>query len=654
MQMNGSLSQQVEAYHDWKKELIRQISRYRLWLQDNDLFSDDVSERIRHGIELLVEDELTLAFVGEFSRGKTELINALFFAGYGQRMLPSEAGRTTMCPTELFYDRTRNRNYLQLLPIDTRKEEPSLQQLRREDAWWEYHELDTDSPESMREVLSEVARVRSVTVREARNLGFDEKMLESDPEHASNVLIPAWRSARISIRHPLFERGLRILDTPGLNALGSEPELTISMLPSAHAVIFLLSADTGVTASDMTIWKEHIATDSADHRAGRFAVLNKVDMLWDDLEGESHSRNAIDRIQRDTARHLNIQPDDVVPVSAKQGLHGRVRDNQTLFDDSGLGNLENLIVDRILQYKEELITQSLINDLVGMLQNSQAAMQSRLTFMREELDACREHRVDRDALKRLAERSQQDYDFYYRKLITLRSSRRLMQSQGDTLADMVSEERFEQHVGKVRHLMGGSWTTPGLNRAMNHFFELLETDFNNLLVEGRLAEKMVSSIYRRYNDENRTRHLEPIPLRAGRHLIALRDLRRKADRFRRNPKNLLSGQNRLIQRFFNVMVTEARRLHERVRSDVDRWPSEALLPIMQYSLEQKKLLEHQIRRVRDMARNDQTLRSERERLTDRIAELERQLDLADGMLRQIRRPPPTQMQQKVVNLSGIA
>ena len=49
-------------------------------------------------------DGITLAFAGEFSRGKTELINALFFADYGQRMLPSQAGRTTMCPTEIFFD----------------------------------------------------------------------------------------------------------------------------------------------------------------------------------------------------------------------------------------------------------------------------------------------------------------------------------------------------------------------------------------------------------------------------------------------------------------------------------------------------------------------------------------------------------------------
>ena len=46
MNPQGTLSQQVEAYHNWKKELIRQIGRYRLWLQDNNLFSEDVSTRI--------------------------------------------------------------------------------------------------------------------------------------------------------------------------------------------------------------------------------------------------------------------------------------------------------------------------------------------------------------------------------------------------------------------------------------------------------------------------------------------------------------------------------------------------------------------------------------------------------------------------------
>ncbi|MDX1635093.1 MAG: dynamin family protein [Marinobacter sp.] len=654
MNLTGSLSQQVEAYHAWKKELIRQISRYRLWLQDNDLFSDDVSSRIRRGLELLIEDELTIAFVGEYSRGKTELINALFFADYGQRMLPSQAGRTTMCPTELFFDRNENRNYLLLLPIETRRGERALQQLRREPEHWVRHELDEHSPELMRQVLAEVARVKSVPPAEARALGFHEDMLEHDRDNPGQVLIPAWRNAQISIRHPLFERGLRILDTPGLNALGSEPELTISMLPSAHAVIFLLSADTGVTASDMTIWREHIATENADHRAGRFAVLNKIDVLWDDLQGEMHTRESISRIQHYTADHLGIRPADVLPVSAKQGLLARVRKDDALFRRSQLPELERLIIDRILMHKEQLITQSLINDLLGMLQNSQAAMQTRLDALEEELAACSEVHMDREALRRLADRAQQDYDFYYKKLITLRSSRRLMQSQGEMLKDLVSESRFEGHVEKTRELMKSAWTTAGISRGMNHFFELLESDLSNLMSEGQLAEKMVSAIYRRYNEDTRARHLEPIPLRAGRHVIAIRELRKKANRFRHNPRNMLTEQTLLIRRFFNVMVSEARTLHQRVRKDVERWPEEALLPIMQYSMEQKRLLEHQIRRIRDMVRNERGAKEERSRLEHTVSDLRRQLELAENMHRQIRKPAPTLIQQKVVNISGIA
>ncbi|WP_421912081.1 dynamin family protein [Marinobacter sp.] len=652
MNKQGTLSQQVEAYHGWKKELIRQIGRYRLWLQDNNLFSDDVSSRIRHGLELLIEDELTIAFVGEYSRGKTELINALFFSEYGQRMLPSQAGRTTMCPTELFFDRTSNSNYLLLLPIETRTGELSLQQLRKQPERWVKHDLDERDPEIMREVLAEVARVKSVTPQEARKLGFDEDMLEHDRNKPGNVVVPAWRNAQISIRHPLFERGLRILDTPGLNALGSEPELTISMLPRAHAIIFLLSADTGVTASDMTIWKDHIDTEHSDHRAGRFAVLNKIDVLWDDLQGEKHTQEAIDRVRGYTADHLGMRQNDVIPLSAKQGLLARVKGNEELLERSNLAQLEQLIIQRILMHKEQLITQSLINDLLGMLQNSQAAMQNRLDALEEELQACSGVTMDKGALRRLADRAQQDYDFYYKKLITLRSSRRLMDSQGEMLKGLVCEDRLETHAEKVRQKMSKSWTTAGMNQSMDHFFELLENDLTNLLSEGRLAEKMVGAIYRRYNEDTRARHLEPIPLRSGRHVIAIRELRKKAKRFRISPKNLLTEQSLLVRRFFNVIVGEARTLHLRVRTDVERWPSEALLPIMQYSMEQKQLLEHQIRRLRDMVRSDRDSRNERERLQNTISDLTRQLELADAMQRQIRKPAPTLIQQKVVNISG--
>jgi len=120
------------------------------------------------------------------------------------------------------------------------------------------------------------------------------------------------------------------------------------MVPKAQAIIFILSADAGVTASDLSIWKRFVQTKDADHRAGRFAVLNKIDVLWDDLQGDTHVAASIEQVRQNTANHLNIDIDDVIPLSAKQGLVARVKQDDILLQKSALPKLERLISKRIL------------------------------------------------------------------------------------------------------------------------------------------------------------------------------------------------------------------------------------------------------------------------------------------------------------------
>src|SRR5690606_30612013 len=223
------LSQQVDDFVAWKRVLIREITRYRGWLETNRLSSPALQARLERALARLRSDQITLAFVGEFSRGKTELINALFFSDYGQRMLPSQAGRTTMCPTELFFDSRDERGYLRLLPIETRLGELSVAEHKRRSEGWLHLTLDLANPESMAQAFTQVAKVKALPVTQAIELGFHPHQLEP-AEEERHVLVPAWRHALVNLDHPLLRKGLRVLDTPGLNALGCEPELTLSML----------------------------------------------------------------------------------------------------------------------------------------------------------------------------------------------------------------------------------------------------------------------------------------------------------------------------------------------------------------------------------------------------------------------------------------
>ncbi len=646
------LDRQVDAYVNWKRDLVREITRYRSWLAHNRLTSEAVDSRLERALKLLRTDHITLAFVGEFSRGKTELINSLFFSGYGQRILPSRAGRTTMCPTELFFDPRAERSYIRLLPIESRLDDNSIAQLKRTPRFWQSIALDPDDPDAMVEAFSQVASTKSMPVEHAIQLGFHPNSLE-DSEVAGEVMVPAWRHAMVNFDHPLLRQGLRILDTPGLNALGSEPELTLSMLPNAQAVIFLLSADAGVTASDMGIWQQHISQLDDSKRNRLFAVLNKIDILWDDVSGNTFVEDAIRQMQISTAQQLGIAVEDVLPLSAKQALLAKIRDDQALLERSRLATLEHLLCERILAQKEHLLEQQVVRQVLALLHNSQQILTQRLAKVREQSELLDNHRQDNgQLLLELTARTRHDHNQHHKRLLQLKTNQHLLQRQGDLLRGTVRAERLEEHLARLRRSLTGSLTTLGINLSILHFFRSVEQDLSALEQEAALANKMVTAIYRRHNEANPLHGLDAPLFRLAPYQQELKGLQNKADQFRLQLKTLLTEQRTLTRRFFATLVQEVIGLHQRLRQEAEHWASEALMPLMQHSLEHKQQLEAHMLRLKSLAQDGQQA-SQRGRLLARyILELEQQLAQAAEMLRLLRRPAPIRRQSKVVSLTS--
>jgi len=648
------LSQQVDAYVTWKRELMREITRYRSWLVNNRLNSDAVEAKLERALRLLRTDHITLAFVGEFSRGKTELINSLFFSEYGQRMLPSQAGRTTMCPTELFFDPRSERSYIRLLPIETRVAEASVSQFKRIPRHWVNIPLDLSDPDNMVQAFTQVAKTKPMPVEQAIQLGFHPDMLEGTGK-PGQVLVPAWRHAMVNFDHPLLRQGLRILDTPGLNALGSEPELTLSMLPNAQAIIFLLSADTGVTASDMAVWQQHIRQLDEDTQTSLFAVLNKIDVLWDDLAGEAFVQNAIQQIQKTTAKQLGIKPEDVLPLSAKQALLAKVRKDQELLIRSQMSNLENLLCERIVTQKERLIEDRVVTQVLALLQNSQHVLNLRLEKVNEQQALLSNHQHDNgQMLFELTAKTKEDHSQHHKRLLGLKTNQRLLKRQGDLLRAAARPERLEEHLHRVRRNLTGSWTTLGINQAILHFFRAVESDLHSLEQEAQMANKMVAAIYRRHNEENPLHGVDAPQFNIARYLRELKQQQGKADQFRLHLKTLLTEQRSLTKRFFATLVQEVIGLHQRLRLEAEQWASDALMPLMQHTLEHKQLLETHMLRLKALAQETQQTRQRSQQLGRYSDELEQQLTQANEMLRVLRRPAPIQRQGKVVSLPGAA
>jgi len=647
------LDRHVDAYVTWKRDLIREITRYRSWLAHNRLSSEAVEARLERALRVLRTDHITLAFVGEYSRGKTELINSLFFSSYGQRILPSRAGRTTMCPTELLFDPRSERSYIRLLPIESRLEDTSIAQLKRTSRLWLNLPLDPRDPQSMAEAFAQVAQTKTVPVEQAIALGFDPATLESVGGGA-DVLVPAWRHAMVNFDHPLLRQGLRILDTPGLNALGSEPELTLSMLPNAQAIVFLLSADTGVTASDMQIWQQHIRQLDEDTQNSLFAVLNKIDVLWDDVAGEAFVHNAIEQIRETTAQQLGIDAADVLPLSAKQALMAKIRGDQALLERSQLAELEQLLSQRILAQKERLLEDQVVLQVMALIQNSQHALRLRLEKVIEQRDLLASHQQGSgQMLLELTARTRHEHNRHHKRLLDLKTNQRLLQRQGELLRAAIRAERLEEHLTRLRRSLTGSLTTLGINLAILHFFRSVEQDLGILEQEAERANKIVSAIYRRHSEENPLHGIDPPLFQLQPYQRELRALQGKADQFRLQLKTLLTEQRTLTRRFFATLVQEVIGLHQRLRQEAERWSGDALTPLLQFSLEHKQRLETHMLRLKSLAKESQQNSQRGQLLTRYSGELEQQLTQAAEMLRALRRPAPLRRQSKVVSLSSV-
>jgi hypothetical protein len=269
-----------------------------------------------------------------------------------------------MCPTEMGYD-PQIPPCLRLLPIETRLQPQSLMEWRMSPDKWERIDLDVTNSKQLAQAFGKVTETHHVKVDDAMALGFwtdSAAAMQPMLDAKGLVEIPKWRHALINIAHPLLKQGLVILDTPGLNAIGAEPELTVSLIPQAQAVAFILAADTGVTQSDLSIWREHLVQDARD-MSTRLVVLNKIDTLWDALDTPQQVSLQIEDQRQSTAAILGVPASQVVAVSAQKGLLAKVNQDAALLERSCLSQLEEALSQDIMGRRQKILAQAVLTGI---------------------------------------------------------------------------------------------------------------------------------------------------------------------------------------------------------------------------------------------------------------------------------------------------
>ena len=496
----------LDTFAAWRRALARAVERLQLQLDEHGLLDAPAQALGQSVRQRLVCDRLVLAFVAEFSRGKSELINALFFADTGRRVLPATPGRTTMCPVELAWDPDQPPQ-LRLLPIASRRNGQTLAALREQPEAWLVTPLAPDDAPALAAALQQVVATRQVSIGEARALGFwsDEQPDDNPPrDNNDQVEVPTWRHALINLPHPLLQRGLVVIDTPGLNAIGAEPELTLALLPSAHAAVFLLGADTGVTRSDLAVWRDHLGDRSIE----RFVVLNKIDTLEDPLLDAAQIEAQVQTQCAQAAHTLDVPAERVFALSARRALAARLAGDEAALAASRLPALEDALLSQLLTQRGQVIAR-LVDQGVSSLQQAAsrrlADRQRQTAEQAAELQSLRGKSAQRLQLisARLAGEAAA-FEQCGPRLVALRA---VLARQLQVVLQPLSGEHLRAAVRRMREGSEASFLRLGAARA----FQRLRADLHATLAEAERGTQELDQLLRA--------SLAPLNAEFGFHLV---------------------------------------------------------------------------------------------------------------------------------------
>jgi hypothetical protein len=556
----------------WRQSLAGELADFRRWATVSRLIDDHTMARLAHLERRLSGERLTVAFVAEQGRGKSELVNALFFSDMGARPLPSGAGNATLCPVEMQWDPSRPAE-LRLLPIGTRESERALREFLADADVWRHAALDPSRPETLAEELKALSETVTVSAAQAANLGFSTDLPDS-------VEVPRWRYAIVNFPNPLLASGLAILDTPGQSALVSEPELTMHSLPDAAAIVFVVAADTGVTQADLALWKEHIAPIEGVQQTC-FVALNKIDTFRDGAKPEPQMLAEIDSAIRAAAEALGVAPTRVHALSALQALSAKTAGDRDSLIRSRLYRLEQALAKGMVHQRRVDHAAAVLAEMRPVFAESRALIDSRLAFaqaQREELGALQgknQKLVETIARKATAERARIE-----KARAEIMGLHALHNRHADELAKLLDPNAARQAGIEARMAVMNTRFSGRIGPVLDAFFARIRGDLQRAIQVIAEVKSSIADARARFGQDYRM-VIETAPeFATERFLVEIERLEEHCQRDFKSAASLLTrGRKTLGGLFFDTVALKVIHVFEIADREVRTWMNGFIRPL---------------------------------------------------------------------------
>lgn len=322
----------ISSYKKAKEDVLQYYTEFLDVVGKLEISEDDTSlKALKLQADKIREDKFCLMIAGEAKSGKSTFINAYL----GTEILPMDVRQCTSSVVEIRYGNefVLNATYADGRTKKVSGEEEITAFLTTNAALDdEYRDIPITTINNEIIVKYQDKKILEAVIVDLLK-GVERENIHRLPTEEYNRKIreyikkkqPHWREVvvKIDIEYPFEDknmRGVRIIDSPGVNAAGKVGDVTAAYIESADAIMFLRPI-TGV-AIEANSFKEFLESKSVDrNKNAMFLILTRAAAESDETIERAYEEFVnMFGIQKNDNRH-GIVKEQIIPVDSKAELY---------------------------------------------------------------------------------------------------------------------------------------------------------------------------------------------------------------------------------------------------------------------------------------------------------------------------------------------
>jgi len=340
-------------------------------------------------------------------------------------------------------------------------------------------------------------------------------------------------------------------------------------------VVFILAADTGVTKSDLAIWREHLITEDQGNES-RLVVLNKIDTLWDALSSPAQIQAQIDRQRATSAEILGLPKEQVIPVSAQKGLVAKVTRDDKLLQASCLPALEQALGQGLMGQRQKILRLAVAGGIAELRAEAGRVIHIRRRDLVEQMMELRGLRGKNDTvikhMRSRIEQEQVEFNTSGAKIQALRSIHLKLLRE---VFHLLGTSTLKAELAQLTDALKQPGIKLGVKKAYVQTFTRLREGLQKAQSTSAEIQSMLGGSFKQLNSEFGFSLQAPKEPEMSRFMVDLEQIERSHLQYLGVSNILKLAQPEFSERLVRALATRLRVVYETALGEVELWNKSA-------------------------------------------------------------------------------